>query len=70
MARLDQKTKARIIELYFPIDGSPPLNARQIFYRLKADNSELSTHYVIPSNERPIQNFVKRIREQETKVAE
>jgi hypothetical protein len=68
MARLDQKTKARIIELYFPIDGSTPLSARQIFYKLKNENAQLGTHYVIPSNERPIQNFVKRIREQETEV--
>jgi hypothetical protein len=68
MARLDQKTKARIIELYFPIDGSAPLSARQIFYKLKDENSQLGTQYVIPTNERPIQNFIRRIREQETEV--
>jgi hypothetical protein len=66
MARLDQKTKARIIELYFPIDGSTPLSARQIFYKLKDENDKLGAQYVIPVNERPIQNFVKRIKEQQT----
>ena len=66
MARLDQKTKARIIELYFPIDGSPPLSARQIFYRLKEDNANFGAQYVVPTNERSIQKFIKRIREQQT----
>ncbi|MFC1956824.1 hypothetical protein ACFLVY_00805 [Chloroflexota bacterium] len=69
MARLDQKTKARIIELYLPIDGSTPLSARQIFYKLKDENARLGTQYVIPTNERPIQNFVKRIKEQQTDFA-
>ena len=68
MARLDQKTKARIIELYFPIDGTPPLSARQIFYKLKDDNAQLGTEYVIPTTERSIQKFIQRIREQETDV--
>ena len=66
MPRLDQKTKARIIELYFPIDGSPPLSARQIFYKLKEENEQLGTQFIVQKNERPIQNFVKRIKEQQT----
>lgn len=64
MPRLDERTQNRILELHFPTDGQPSLNARQIFDQLIRDK-EAGANYVIPTTERSIQKLIRKVRLQE-----
>lgn len=68
LKRLDRRTKDRILELYFPTDGSPSLNCVQILDRLMEENEQNANgeQYFTPTSARPYQKFIKDYIERET----
>ena len=65
--RLDKITKERIRELCFPVDSKEPITAAAAWEQLSLDNLKAGKNiYVETSTPRPVQKYVKKIRERES----